>query len=125
MMTKLDLRDLLLSQREKITDLIDVIKTNDSENIIRSIRQRRCRKNLKSNQDLIDQMENYKADSLQEIDQLNAIINGCYTAIDNYEESINSLNDAITTFEAQITEVETEIANDDLIIAYIPPDISK
>ena len=124
-MTKLDLRDLLLSQREKITDLIDVIKTNDSENIIRSIRQRRCRKNLKSNQDLIDQMENYKADSLQEIDQLNAIINGCYTAIDNYEESINSLNDAITTFEAQITEVETEIANDDLIIAYIPPDISK
>lgn len=75
-----------------------------------------------SNQDLIDQMEADKVRLTSLIAQKNTDIDNSYATITTYEGSIIALNDAIAVYEAEITDLETQIANDDLIIALIPPD---
>lgn len=119
-MSKQNLINLLENDFKKLTDLIEKIKSDDREFL-----SKKEITNLKSNQDLIDQMEAYKARSNGEITQINSAIDNCYYAIDAYNSSIDSLNALIITYQGQITDLETQIANDDLIIAYIPPDQQK
>jgi len=78
-----------------------------------------------SNQDLIDQLEADKTRLTGVIANRNAEIANNTFAITTYENNIDYLNNLTATYEADIATFETEIANDDLIIAFIPPDTSK
>ncbi len=78
-----------------------------------------------SNQDLIDQLNADKARLENLITADNAQIDNNNNNIDYYTSSIADLYTQNTVLETDIANLETAIANDDLIIAFIPPDPSK
>ena len=75
-----------------------------------------------SNQDLIDQLEADKVRLGDLITATEAQIDQNISTIASYTNYIADLATTNTALEAQITDYETQIANDDLIIALIPPD---
>jgi len=75
-----------------------------------------------ANQDLIDQLEADKVRLSALIDSDKGNIENFNSAIVSYNEMIASLNDQIKQTEANIENLNTQIANDDRIIAYIPPE---
>jgi peptidoglycan hydrolase CwlO-like protein len=78
-----------------------------------------------SNQDLINQMNADKTRLADLITTKDQQINNININIQNYYSVIDELNAQIIALESDITNLDTAIANDDLIIAFIPPDISK
>ncbi len=78
-----------------------------------------------SNQDLINQLNADKTRLADLITTKDQQINNININIQNYYSVIDTFNEQITMLQAEILEIETAIANDDLIIAFIPPDISK
>lgn len=75
-----------------------------------------------SNQDLIDQLEADKVRLGNLITTTESQITQNTNTIASYTSYIADLVTQNTILEAQITDYETQIANDDLIIALIPPD---
>ena len=78
-----------------------------------------------SNQDLINQIEDYKVKVAALIADKESNIVDNTAQIQNYTSSIIYLENLIDTYEADIVELNQQIANFDLIEGYIPPDISK
>ena len=75
-----------------------------------------------SNQDLINQMEADKVRLNASIDSKKIDIENFNSAIVSYNEMIVSLNEQIKQTEADIENLNIQIANDDRIISYIPPE---
>ncbi|CAB4124190.1 hypothetical protein UFOVP51_64 [uncultured Caudovirales phage] len=79
----------------------------------------------RTNQDLIDQLNADKVRLADLIILNNALITQNLSNIASYTSAINDFYTQNTALETDITNLNTAIANDDLIIAFIPPDISK
>lgn len=119
-MSNQNLINLLENDIKKIISLIEKIKKNDREFLFR---QEKGIVNLKSNQDLIDQLNDniVRVDGLITDDQ--TAITNINDAISSYQDTITALNNEITDIEADIADLEQQNVNFNLIIAFIPPDV--
>lgn len=79
----------------------------------------------RTNQDLIDQLNADKIRLGDLITLKESQISQNLGTIDSYTSYINDLYTMNTELSGDIVNLNTAIANDDLIIAYIPPDITK